>query len=104
MFSITKTGKETVLYNFGSSCEAFPQGALTYVNGTLYGTTSAFNSCNGTIFSLTLDGNETVLHSFGGGTDGSNPQAGLINVKGTLYGTTEAGGANGFGTVFALTP
>jgi uncharacterized repeat protein (TIGR03803 family) len=104
VFSITKTGKETVLYNFGSSCEAFPQGALTYVNGTLYGTTSAFNSCNGTIFSLTLDGNETVLHSFGGGTDGSNPQAGLINVKGTLYGTTEAGGANGFGTVFALTP
>ncbi|MFZ0573137.1 MAG: choice-of-anchor tandem repeat GloVer-containing protein, partial [Candidatus Cybelea sp.] len=32
------------------------------------------------------------------------PYAGLINVNGTLYGTTyEGGGANGGGTVFAIT-
>jgi len=104
VFSISRTGKETVLYNFGPSGEAFPQGALTYVNGTLYGTTTAFNSYNGSIFSLTLDGKETVLHSFGGGTDGSDPEAGLINVNGTLYGTTAGGGANHGGTVFSLTP
>ena len=45
---------------------------------------------------------EKVLHSFGYGSDGATPQAGLIDVNGTLYGTTSAGGANGNGTVFAL--
>jgi uncharacterized repeat protein (TIGR03803 family) len=45
-----------------------------------------------------------VLYSFKGGSeDGEYPEAGLINVKGTLYGTTYDGGANGDGTVFAIT-
>jgi uncharacterized repeat protein (TIGR03803 family) len=47
---------------------------------------------------------EKVLHAFQGGSDGAIPVAGLINVGGTLYGTTESGGANGFGTVFSITP
>ncbi|MGH6848253.1 MAG: choice-of-anchor tandem repeat GloVer-containing protein [Methylocella sp.] len=53
---------------------------------------------------------EKVLYSFcpGGGTDctdGSFPVAGLIgDASGNLYGTTAAGGAQGDGTVFELTP
>jgi uncharacterized repeat protein (TIGR03803 family) len=45
---------------------------------------------------------ETVLHAFAGGSDGANPQAALTNVNGTLYGTTYSGGANGYGTIFAI--
>ena len=46
-----------------------------------------------------------VLYTFQGGSDGAHPYAGLIADKsGSLYGTTEAGGADGFGTVFRLTP
>jgi uncharacterized repeat protein (TIGR03803 family) len=45
-----------------------------------------------------------VLYSFKGGSqDGADPHAGLIDVNGTLYGTTPTGGANGDGTVFAIT-
>jgi len=48
---------------------------------------------------------ETVVHSFANNSsDGNTPAANLINVNGTLYGTTSAGGANGHGTVFAVTP
>lgn len=51
---------------------------------------------------------ETVVYSFcsggGGCADGENSYAAPISVNGTLYGTTYSGGANGFGTVFALDP
>jgi uncharacterized repeat protein (TIGR03803 family) len=58
----------------------------------------------------------TVLHTFSynritGNDDGAHPSAGLIiDRNGALYGTTDLGGvttdpyANGFGTVFRLTP
>ncbi len=46
----------------------------------------------------------TTLASFNG-TGGANPYAGLVQAtNGDLYGTTEAGGANGYGTVFKITP
>jgi len=52
----------------------------------------------------------TTLHSFDG-TDGDElvnaleAGAGLVQATdGTLYGTTSGGGANGFGTVFRITP
>jgi uncharacterized repeat protein (TIGR03803 family) len=40
------------------------------------------------------------------GTDGANPaNASLVQgIDGNFYGTTESGGANGFGTVFKITP
>ncbi len=48
---------------------------------------------------------ETVLYSFSGGADGAEPSARLtLGAHGVLYGTTYAGGANNFGTVFALMP
>lgn len=47
----------------------------------------------------------TILYSFTGGKDGANPKSQLVLDKtGNLYGTTTAGGANGQGEVFELTP
>lgn len=111
VFSITPGGKEKVLHSFGSGTDGFfPVAPLIDVKGTLYGTTNAGGSyCGaaggcGIIFSVTRAGAETVLHSFGGPPDGCCSLAGLTDVGGTLYGTTSAGGTNGYGTVFALTP
>ncbi len=47
----------------------------------------------------------TILYSFTGGKDGANPKSRLVlDRNGNLYGTTTAGGANGLGEVFELTP
>jgi uncharacterized repeat protein (TIGR03803 family) len=50
----------------------------------------------------------TVLHSFCSQpncTDGGGPREGVIQATdGNLYGTTGGGGANGYGTVFKMTP
>src|SRR5579862_10052682 len=46
----------------------------------------------------------TTLHSFDGG-DGGSPEAPLVQAaNGDLYGTTWGSGANGYGTVFKITP
>lgn len=48
---------------------------------------------------------ESVLYKFTGGSDGSHPWGVLIaDSKGALYGTTNAGGSEGYGAVFKLTP
>ena len=47
---------------------------------------------------------QTVLHTFGR-SDGSDPEAPLVqDADGNFYGTTFSGGANGYGTIFKLTP
>jgi len=49
--------------------------------------------------------NEKVLYSFSGSPDGADPHTGLtFDSSGNAYGTSVLGGANGFGTVFELTP
>jgi uncharacterized repeat protein (TIGR03803 family) len=46
----------------------------------------------------------TTLHNFDG-TDGTTPSTALTQAtNGDLYGTTPSGGANGYGTVFKITP
>lgn len=112
IFSVTPSGKQTVLYKFlGGRDGDKPNGALTDVNGTLYGTTQYGGVCHesslgcGTIFSVTTAGKENVLYRFPGHPGGEGPSGWLINVNGTLYGTTEAGGVRrGGGTVFSITP
>jgi uncharacterized repeat protein (TIGR03803 family) len=111
-----------VLHNFagGSSDGAEPATGLTLgYSGVLYGTTLAGGpgACNfeppgcGTVFQLTTPVSpggtwtESVLHTFDlhhGGRGPTGPLA--IGPHGELYGTTELSGAEGGGTVFALTP
>lgn len=115
VFSVTMNGREKVLHRFGDK-EAtdgwYPDAGLTYVKGTLYGTTFGGGGVKfgnfGTVFSITTSGKEKVLHRFSGLTnDGWWPTADLLDVKGTLYGTTSGGGAHcgssGCGTVFSIT-
>ena len=46
-----------------------------------------------------------MLYSFAGGSDGYWPESGLVaDSAGNFYGTTANGGANGFGTVYELSP
>jgi uncharacterized repeat protein (TIGR03803 family) len=108
VFAVDMSGKESVLHSFGidggTADGSLPVAGLTYVNGTLYGTTTRGGAVNngGTVFAVSTSGKERVLYSFRGGTDGSSPNAGLIYVKGVLYGTTQVGGASNGGTVFAV--
>jgi uncharacterized repeat protein (TIGR03803 family) len=112
VFSITKTGKEQLLYSFVGTPDGFyPTASLLYVDGLLYGTTLHGGTNNdGSIFSVTTSGAEQILHSFAGApSDGANPAGSLIDVNSTLYGATSGGGNNGTrynsdGTIFVLTP
>ena len=96
---------ETVIHSFGGQGDgAVPFAGLTYLNGTLYGTTESGGTSNGgTVYSITPSGTETVLYGFMGGQDGAFPRSDLINVNGTFYGTTDEEGAC-CGTVYSVTP
>jgi uncharacterized repeat protein (TIGR03803 family) len=113
VFSVTAAGVETILHSFsGFGDGAYPQGGLTRVSGTLYGTTSSGGGCAanlngcGTVFSVTPAGVKTVLYYFQGGTDGGFPLSSLLYVGGALYGTTSFNGDPycHCGTVFSITP
>ena len=111
IFKITPAGKLTTVYEFQNSTDGGnPLGALVQAgNGIFYGTTSygGGNPCTcGTVFKVTSAGTLTTLHTFvGGGTEGNYPEAGLAQgTDGNFYGTTVGGGANGYGTVFEITP
>jgi len=110
---------EAVLHSFGDTgCAdgSQPLAGVTFdASGALYGTTVGGGSlgCDinvGTVFKLTPPATpgggawtESVLHRFTD-SEGVNPPAGVIfDNFGALYGTTQAG-ANGYGTLFMLTP
>jgi uncharacterized repeat protein (TIGR03803 family) len=105
---------EKVLHNFGTGDNngQSPYAGLIFDgSGNLYGTTVMGGSENGgTVFQMSPNGSggwtTKVLYSFGiSGTDGQQPYAGLIfDGAGNLYGTTSAGGSEGYGTVFELSP
>ena len=116
---------EVVLYSFASTPDgALPNGRLTWVGNNLYGTASSNGANNnGAAFELspepaggcpaaTNPGNgwcETVIYSFcseASCIDGVFPDYSYLlpDNAGNLYGTTWQGGANGYGTVFELSP
>jgi uncharacterized repeat protein (TIGR03803 family) len=113
VFSLTTSGKETVLHRFGSGkLGSYPLAALTDVAGALYGATTAgaLAECQtfkgtgcGTLFKITTSGAFSVVHRFSGG-DGAGPQGALIQLGGAYYGTAFQGGANNVGTIFRLSP
>lgn len=107
VYSITKSGEETVLHSFaGNGDGANPNSELLDVDGVLYGTTESGGADNkGTVFSVTPRGEEKVLHSFDYTlTNGGPPAGGLIDVNGTLYGTTYWYGLKNQGAVYSITP
>ncbi|MBZ5571484.1 MAG: hypothetical protein LAO09_06355 [Acidobacteriia bacterium] len=102
----------TTLVRFDGQYTGNPQyGSLVQgTDGNLYGTTSDYFTQRGfgTVFKMTPDGTHTTLHSFCAQPDcpdGGYPYSGLVDgADGSFYGTTFQGGANGNGTVFAITP
>jgi uncharacterized repeat protein (TIGR03803 family) len=108
VFKVTPNGTFTTLYSFSAgSSGASPYASLIQgSDGDFYGTTSTGGTGGcGTIFKVTASGALTNLYSFNGGNDGYNSYAALVEGgDGNFYGTTSAGGANGFGTVFKISP
>jgi uncharacterized repeat protein (TIGR03803 family) len=114
VFKITPSGTLTTLYYFCSQTNCTDgrgplAGLVQATNGDFYGTTAAGGTSNGgTVFKITPSGTLTTLYSFcsqSGGADGCAPTAGLVQAtNGDFYGTTKYGGANGYGTVFKITP
>lgn len=117
VFSVTPSGKESVLYSFGKDPSgSAPEAGVTDRRGRFFGTTEYGGAyyCHtleancGTVFTITPGGSERVMYSFRGGRhDGSAPTTPLVDVNGTLYGTTQYGGKycsqGGCGTVFSIT-
>ena len=112
--TLPPTWKERVIHPFAAGSDgAFPTfgSVLMDASGNLYGMTAEYGGCGGgALYKLTRPASgsvwtSTVMHSFGCGSDGAKPMGGLIkDAKGNLYGMTSAGGLNGGGTVFELTP
>ena len=113
--TVSKVGKkgERLLHTFDVGSHqndgVKPQaGVVLDAHGNLYGTTLYSGKRGfGTVFEIAPDGKESILHDFctGDCSDGAYPLAGLIiDAKGNLYGTASAGGVNGNGTIFMITP
>jgi uncharacterized repeat protein (TIGR03803 family) len=112
VFKLSRSGNETVLYNFtgldevGVSTDGqSPDGRLARdEQGNLYGTTNTGGlSDDGILFKVDKTGKETVLHTFTG-PDGAHPLFVdlIFDRAGNLYGTTSAGGTSDNGTVFKI--
>jgi uncharacterized repeat protein (TIGR03803 family) len=102
------TGPFTVLANFDGSAGSLPEFVTLVqgLDGNLYGTASQGGSFSkGTVFQVTTTGRLAAIYNFDGSMHGAAPLAGLVlGTDGNFYGTTTQGGANGFGTIFQITP
>jgi uncharacterized repeat protein (TIGR03803 family) len=114
-YKLTNSGgtwSQTVIHSFSGGDDGSGPGAgLTIDNqGNLYGMAPTGGAYGlGVIYRLHPDasGNWSfkVIHTFTGGTDGATGSAGrLLLHAGHLYGVATAGGANGKGVAFDLTP
>ncbi len=101
VFKITLRGDLTTFGNFAGN------GLIEATNGFLYGTSRTGGTYGaGTIFKMSPGGKVATLYNFcaqSGCAEG--PNSPLVQAtNGNLYGTTYGGGANGYGTVFRVTP
>jgi len=109
VFKITLTGTLTTLHSFDSTDGDAPRALVQGTDGNFYGTaTQGGANGGGTVFKISPSGKLTTLYNFcslSGCTDGDAPLAGLVQgTDGNFYGTATQGGANGYGTVFKITP
>ena len=113
IFRITMAGEFTTLYPFcsisGCPDGANPKAALVQgADGNLYGVTSNGGVGAGTFFTMTPRGALTTLYTFcpagGDCVDGAQPVALMLATDGNFYGLAGSGGANGYGTIFQITP
>lgn len=111
VFKLSRSGsgwKETVLYTFqgGNDGQHPVGGVILDQSGNIYGSTfQGGASGGGTVYKLSHSGKGwtlTTLYSFSGGAGPYNKLT--FDAKGNLYGSTNGDGANGFGSVFKLTP
>jgi len=101
----------TSLFSFDVTHGAFPEyGPLAQgLDGNFYGTTYGGETASwGTVYKITAGGAVTTLYNFCSQpycADGSNPWDGVVlATNGNFYAATGQGGANGWGTVFKITP
>jgi uncharacterized repeat protein (TIGR03803 family) len=77
--------------------------------GNFYCTTRCDGYGYGSVFKLTPTPQPpwtyTSLHDFTGGSDGKYPISNVVlDSSGNLYGTASAGGSQGYGVVWEITP
>jgi len=114
IFKIAPSGTLSTIYSFCSQTNCSdggnPVGGLIQAtDGNFYGTTQGGGAKGqgGTVFKITPRGQFTELYSFCSKTnctDGSVPNKLVQATDGNFYGTTGNGGANGYGTIFEVTP
>jgi len=97
-----------ILYSFDDGADgATPAAPLIQgADGNFYGTTYQGGIYGyGSVFKMTASGALTTLYGFSAADDGGYPYAGVIQASdGNFYGTTLEFGADGYGTVYRLTP
>jgi uncharacterized repeat protein (TIGR03803 family) len=110
LFRITPSGVLATMHRFQGPDGEYPEASLIQgADGNLYGTTTfaGGNGEGGTVFKITPGGTLTTIYNFcsqAGCTDGIVPNGLVQASNGDFYGTTVAGGVNGYGEVFRLTP
>ena len=115
VFQLTPMGDgtwhETVLHLFTTGYGPTANLAMDAA-GNLYGTTQGLGGFGGDRFGMAFRLSQvngswvfTDLHDFTDGEDGAYPNGGAtLDAAGNLYGTCVVGGANGFGTIWEITP
>jgi len=119
IFEMSPKGTVTVVFNFCPNyhCPSGgePQaGLIEATDGNFYGTTpyggpnGGNTNRGGTVFKITPQGKLTTLYGFCAQpkcADGASSEGPLVQgTDGNFYGTTYAGGINGYGTIFEITP
>jgi uncharacterized repeat protein (TIGR03803 family) len=110
VFKVSPGGTFTSLSQFTQNAQGYePNSLIQGSDGNFYGTTiGGGTSGQGTIFKMLPDGTRTLLTAFTGGTTGNARGAGLNGLEeagdGNFYGVTRSEGANGYGTIYRITP
>lgn len=114
-YKLTNSGgtwTQTVIHAFTGGDDGAGPGARVTLDsrGNVYGMTPIGGAAGqGVVFKIHPNGSGVwtlqVLHTFTGGADGATGSAGRMLLRGGhLYGAATAGGVNGKGTAFELTP